>query len=408
MFPQAANYSKKVWERLCFTVVSLVVTLLPMALLAVYIQKGLVIVGFSLAALAGAVSLHRKRTTIGWGRFLSSSYTKSIGAVLIVWLLSSIFGLDPETSLKKWAEYLGLTVFGFVLYSTLRDASDEDWRRFFKTVFWGALFFSAWAIMDAAYLLPRLTLLIHGPWLNASPYSTILSLLFPFLVWFAATSKQRVYWLVPFAAIVAIFACGGRSGWLSFVVVIVLCLALLPWKSIGMKTAYLAIGALASLIAGGFGLYVYKLSMGAERFQARVAPGGEYGLGTGRLDIWRFSLERSFDHPFLGIGIRNFRALDFSGVHLASTTHPHNVPLELLLETGLIGLAAIAMVLMLPVTQFFRAYNRRDGLAACCFIALAGYCTASLTLTSLFHAWWFVTGMIIFILLKSALDRLQR
>lgn len=377
--------------------------LTALAFLAVYIQKGLLIVGFCLAVLGGAYVLWRDKG-VDWQKVLRSRYAQAATLTLVLWLISSLIGIDPEDSLSKWAACLGLVAAGFVLYGALRGKGDAVWLHFTKTLFWGSLFFSSWAIVDSAYLLPRFSLLVHGPWMSVTSYSTVLTILFPFILWHAAISGKKLYWLVPFAAAVAIFACGGRSGWLAFAVIAPLCLTLLPWRGIGFRFTGMAVLAGAAAGACALGVTIYGLFVGTLKFQERTSAAAEHGLGTGRLDIWRFTWEKFLEHPILGVGPRNFRALDFSHVNLTSTMHPHNVPLELLVETGILGFGAAALFAGLLVFEFCKKFKERTAIASCAFIALTAYGVACMTLTSIFHAWWFVAGVVLYVWLKLALD----
>lgn len=381
--------------------IPLVLPLTALAFLAVYIQKGLIIVGFALAALISLAVLWRERQFPDWRRLIDSPSTKAILAVLVLWLVSGLFGVDPMTSLRKWAEYLGLVILGFALYGAMRERA--DWGGLISVVFWGALMFSAWAVIDMAYLLPRVTLFLWGPWQNATSYSTVLSLLFPFVLWHASQSRKAVYWLVPFAMTAAIFACGGRSGWLAYSVVALCALAILPWTLWLQRVA----AFLTSVSGAALGVMIYSLNVGALKFEERVAGSVEHGLGTGRIDIWRASWDKFLENPLLGVGPRNFRALDFSPIQLTSTSHPHNVPLELLVETGILGFGAALCAVGVLLAEYIRKFRARSAMAACAFAALAGYATASMTLTSIFHAWWFVAGMTLFIWMKLALDDIR-
>jgi hypothetical protein len=67
------------------------------------------------------------------------------------------------------------------------------------------------------------------------------------------------------------------------------------------------------------------------------------GLGSNRYDFWRVAVDEMKDHPLVGVGTENF-AEDYVQ-HRHSTeepTHPHNLPLRVLAQTGLIGFGLFA------------------------------------------------------------------
>jgi O-antigen ligase len=83
---------------------------------------------------------------------------------------------------------------------------------------------------------------------------------------------------------------------------------------------------------------------------------------TGRLDIWHASVEMFAAHPITGVGVRGFRyayphyvpandhfLVDESCGEGEGACHPHQLVLEILTETGAIGLllwlAAVALAL---------------------------------------------------------------
>jgi hypothetical protein len=66
-------------------------------------------------------------------------------------------------------------------------------------------------------------------------------------------------------------------------------------------------------------------------------------LRPDREDVWRNSLDLATDYPVSGVGLGNFSMAYSSYVlllHVPYTTHAHNLPLDIWLEQGVLGLAA--------------------------------------------------------------------
>src|SRR5260370_6090266 len=81
-------------------------------------------------------------------------------------------------------------------------------------------------------------------------------------------------------------------------------------------------------------------------YWARIALSGEYAFAatnsvlSGRLDTWQMLVEFLLDHPWhalLGVGYKTLPYSDFIG----KTAIADNMYLSMLVETGLVGLAAL-------------------------------------------------------------------
>jgi O-antigen ligase len=168
------------------------------------------------------------------------------------------------------------------------------------------------------------------------------------------------------ALAVAILLAGSRAGWVSFALVsLAFC-----WRAAGdvrrfAATLAVAVVSIAAMAAAAYGL--------SDRFAARVDRTGAAGSAdergidfalAGRLPIWHTALGMAAAHPVNGVGVRGFRYaykdyaeagdpwLDPATGRGAS--HPHQLLLEVLAETGGIGLLAWLAGAWLA----FRAYLR--------------------------------------------------
>jgi O-antigen ligase len=202
-----------------------------------------------------------------------------------------------------------------------------------------------------------------------------LAVLSPFALWAA----QRRW---GFAGLVAAFLlllgpvllAGSRAAWLCYGLV-ALGFAWREARSWRRFTLYCALGLVALVLAGGI---AWRTS---TRFEARMArtldalhgtSGGLDEALTGRLEIWHDSLKMIVAHPFNGVGVRAFRyaypqfapANDHFVVAEScgdgeGACHAHQIVLEILTETGGIGLA----LWLAGVALAWRAW-RRVGAAA--------------------------------------------
>lgn len=151
--------------------------------------------------------------------------------------------------------------------------------------------------------------------------------------------------VVALALGVVIGLAGARAAWLMLGLV----LLLTGWRALGGGRRAVLVLLAGTLALGALGLVVSdRLADRLERTAAALS-GDAAGLDTalsGRLPIWRAALAIAADHPLNGVGIRGFRVAwpDYvdAGAPQAwgegGALHTHQWLLEVLAETGLLGL----------------------------------------------------------------------
>ncbi|MBW8366257.1 MAG: O-antigen ligase family protein, partial [Arenimonas sp.] len=175
----------------------------------------------------------------------------------------------------------------------------------------------------------------------------VLASLAPFPLIAAAKRFGVAGWLVMASALgVVVLLAGARASWVTLALV----LAISGWQLFGVKRA-------VGLVAVG-GLVVFALSMAfSDKFQDRLErtgaalDGGSEGVDfalSGRLSIWRTAIDMAVANPINGVGVRGFRdayatyAADddpwLTDADHGAGFHAHQIVLEVLSETGLVGL----------------------------------------------------------------------
>lgn len=175
----------------------------------------------------------------------------------------------------------------------------------------------------------------------------VLASLAPFPLIAAAKRFGLSGWLLMAATLgLVVLLAGSRAAWLTLALV----LAISGWQLFGARRAVV-------LMAAG-GLAVFALSMAfSHKFQDRVErtgaalDGGSEGVNfalSGRLSIWRTAIDMAVANPVNGVGVRGFR--DAYATYAAKDDpwlvdaehgagfHAHQIVLEVLSETGLLGL----------------------------------------------------------------------
>ncbi len=173
----------------------------------------------------------------------------------------------------------------------------------------------------------------------------VLASLSPFALFAVAKRFGLLGWSLAAAAIgMVILLAGARAAWLTYTLVLVFS----GWRLLGWKKllGVFAFGAAALVVLT---LFSPQFEERIER-TARVLTADESGVDmalSGRARIWRAATCMIGEHPINGVGARNFReefpACDpVPGVVPAwgegPAHHAHQIVLEILSETGAIGL----------------------------------------------------------------------
>lgn len=333
--------------------------------------------------------------------FIHAKETGAIMLLWLAWLLSSLYANNTEEALENWAEMVGLMVGGTVIFAAL-CATDFDFRRMM--------------IITVSIAMVCAGLMVIAPWVRgmvdiewSTSYGSVLAVIVPFAAMLAYADdgkKTIIWWLALFILSAGIFASGGRTAWFALAAVIVLFPFLFPWQGIG-RPVFKSVVALI-LIGSGImmGLTSYKAYVGEQLYASRTrAMTNLERPASGRLTAWENSLPHIQDNLWLGVGMKGTHALQIEKAEGAYVVHMHNVVLEFLLETGVIGLLAFTAVITVFSLSFIKAYRASDNRVAkrngaTIFMACIAYGVASMALTSMFHAWWFLYLVVLLIMLK--------
>jgi O-antigen ligase len=214
-----------------------------------------------------------------------------------------------------------------------------------------------------------------------------------------ALGRGRSWWwlasLAPMLAVVALTY--SRSSWLALVLGLLACVALAPR---GLRVR-LAVFVVAAGIVG-------VALVGPSSLLARVTSIFELESGSSsatRLLMAEAMVDMIADRPVFGTGLEAFTEA-YSTYRLpgalVAVSHPHNVPLALIAETGIAGL----IVQIIAITAVLSAVRRRwragpsdvDVWIVACLVAL--FASAVLQFVLYFEPMWLVVG----VLAGAALD----
>lgn len=194
----------------------------------------------------------------------------------------------------------------------------------------------------------------------------VLASLSPFALYATGRRWGTPGWAVAAAAIgVVIVFAGSRASWLTYGLVLLLS----GWRLLGWKRLLVvfALGALATLVIGMSSPEVReRLERTTHAFQAN-ATGVDAAL-SGRTRIWGAALCMVGEHPVNGVGVRGFREAfpdcdPEAGAPAAwgegPALHAHQIVLEVLSETGILGL----LLWLAGVALAVRAWRYADAAA---------------------------------------------
>jgi O-antigen ligase len=183
----------------------------------------------------------------------------------------------------------------------------------------------------------------------------VIATLSPFAL-LPAARRGLLPWLIVAAALgVVILLAGARAAWLSFGLALVLTgLRHWGWKRTGLG---LLVGGVLTVVAASNSDFLGpRIERSLEMLEMKE-DGVDFAL-SGRLVLWKTTVRIILDHPLTGVGTDNFQQAyrayaapddQFVEHGLPGAFHAHQIVLEVLSETGLVGLllwlAAVALAL---------------------------------------------------------------
>jgi O-antigen ligase len=290
------------------------------------------------------------------------------GAQLLLWLLgayvaAALFSaLDAIRPGKSWSTVAAtLRYVPLGLYACFAIRREAKLHALYKAVaavlaLWCA---DAWVQAFTGWSLGghpeafRVSGIFGADNLKLGPSLAVLS---PFALW-AARQRWGRPGLVLAAVLVLgpVLLAGSRSAWLCYVLV----LAGFAWQEARTLWRFSLWCGAAALLLALAGVVAWNTS---ARFHDRMArsllvlQGTDQSVDTalsGRLDIWQVGVAMTAAHPVNGVGVRGFRyaypqfapaddhfvvSAEACGVG-EGACHPHQLLLEILTNTGLLGLA---------------------------------------------------------------------
>jgi O-antigen ligase len=338
------------------------------------------------------------------------------GARLLLWLLGAYVGaallsaFDSVALGKSWGTVAAVLRYAPLgLYACFAIRRDSKLQALYVAV---ALILALWTV-DA--WMQALTGWSLGGHAEAERVSGIfgatdlklgptLAVLSPFALWVARRCWGLPGLLLAFVLMLGpVLLAGSRAAWLCYALV-ALGFAWREARSPLRFAGFCMIAALLLALAGGI---AWKTS---TRFQLRMdrtllaLQGTDQSIDaalTGRLDIWHTSLKMIAAHPISGVGVRGFR---YAYPHYAPANdhfltaescgvgegacHPHQLVLEILTETGVLGLSLWLAAVVLAWRAWRRVGSAARTRAFPVSLALGVMLFPLNTHLAFYSAWW--------------------
>jgi len=282
-------------------------------------------------------------------------------------VLSSFDSMDPQ---KSWVTSLASLRFlaAALAMSLLLNASSAR-ERVLRWTAYLLLFWAADAFIQLFFGRDLFGIAMHPDRLNAmflkkyQFFGPTLAMLSPLVLEHARRQWRPWAWAVSFALILgAVMIAGMRAGWLTMAIVLVIYMVLmLKRENRALRRTIFTIPVLAVIVLA---ISYFASPLFQERLNVTRAftSGAEISIDASsmeRVPIFKTALKMYQQHPVNGVGVRAFPSAylvyaEPDDVHMkksggkSGATHAHNVVLEVMSDTGTIGLlgllAAIAFL----------------------------------------------------------------
>ena len=305
----------------------------------------------SLGAIVTAIWLGARRFRGGDALLSREAWALTSALFFSYWLpelLSSVDAIDPLRSLREVV--VDLRFLPFLWLAAIAVHREENRRIVYAGIAIIALLWAlegvlqaatGWSIVSDASSAGR----ISGVFGAKPRLGQVLASLAAFPLGIAARRAGVLGWLgVALLIGMVILLAGSRAAWLTFGLVLLFS----GWRLLGWKRllGVFAVGAISVVVLAA--IFPRDLSERIQRTEA-VFSGDAAGVDqalSGRLRIWEAALCMIRAHPVNGVGVRGYRdayatcapQLGRPAWGTGGALHAHQIVLEILSETGALGL----------------------------------------------------------------------
>lgn len=285
----------------------------------------------SLTAIAGLIGAPVAALGLVYKKTLKKSYFLGVVVAFVCWVCASALW-DSSPDIKIVIRYVQLLIFTCLVFEYSRNGQAR--YNMLAGFSLGCLFVGL--LFAAKVFSGNVALTVHGFRMGDVPFNAIAYTLTLgctvslYCAYGALSSFSRVVFY--FAAGVCVFG-ALMTGTRGAFALMILDVAFVLWiiKNGKMSTRVFGVFGVVVLVSVGASLISPEVYSRLFSVVGRL----EDGQLTGRLDIWSNAIKLFSQHPFLGYGIGSFAETNYQYFGLNKAAH--NVFLQLLVETGVVG-----------------------------------------------------------------------
>jgi O-antigen ligase len=320
---------------------------------------------------------------------------KAVLLSLLLTLGAAVLSAFPRQSVDA---ALGALAYAAVLFVARGLLGRSDVRSMFAIVMmglslvvsvslaaiWLPLFFEWWSLVDWS-VVPPLNLELPGrPWGHRHDAALLIAMLYP-AWWIGRPSVPRraAAVVVGLLDLILITIDGSRTLWVALALATLVVWALPAWRRLpamrNSKTAWVAVAIAAVAFVVLAGALTDRLT-------------NLFSLDY-RFAMWSALLQSWIEHPIAGLGPGSFpwilQTTGYFESNSLAPRHPDNAVMQQMGESGLLGLLAIAVLLVaiVPAVLRSRSYGARWALAALVFASLGSNPTDFAFIVAVTIAW---------------------
>ncbi len=314
--------------------------------------------------------------------------TAALGGLIVFCALASLWGFDPPRSLLLAARIAILLAAGLFLHAAQRHLDESARSRAGNWLLAGIVLALIILYLEVALEYPLMGLL-HEPadWATtpekwAANAESLLNR--------GATAVAILCW----PACVFLWRRAGTAAMLCLPVAVLAALVLLSSQAAVFGLIGAAITAIVAgthgragrivLVLATLGAMVVSPLAGQKFYETNLQDAEWLPLSAAhRVEIWHFTVQRIVEKPVLGWGfdaaryMKRLAAEDEASGRSPIALHPHNAPLQVLLELGIVGALIILAIAWILIQRLENLPKRERILGQATYIAvLAVSCTS--------------------------------
>ena len=365
-----------------------------------FFGKAFIAVAIGAGVLALLIKPRRLRLTESAGVFSYAPLGLLLIAVFVAWLPNVAVSPEPWKSFTTVSRSFALVFLAFLIWCGLRD--DGELRRLcLRSLVLALILTIAFALFSKLVHSGFYWVIHHEPWqatemkTELKPLAALAPLAIPLLL-LSSRDETPVWRLAAYSAAIGLLAviivASSRASVAGLLGCMVFALIAVTFRHPGWKSMIASAG-----FAGVTGaVFMWLKSTRAIPPQAGEWPFPLWLIDYPRQATWQFTIDQVASFPWFGSGVNTINLVRGANEVIPLTndthfipSHPHNWALEILAETGAIGLILFVGLVGTALFHLFKRYRQSGDLAYISVIAISGgYLISGLFNFSFWAAWW--------------------